>query len=51
MYVIRRAEAAAIDAAFAAMGQDDAYTAEAHALAEEFAIADWEALRMAESTL
>lgn len=39
----RRAE---IDAAFAAMAEDAEYLAEA--LAEEFAVADWEALRAGE---
>ncbi len=42
-------EAAVIDAAFAAMADDEEYQAEARALAEEFAVADWEALRLAES--
>jgi hypothetical protein len=41
---------AAIDAAFAAMANDPAYHAEAHALTDAFAQADWEALRLAEGT-
>ncbi len=39
---------ATIDAAFAAMAQDPAYQAEAQKLAEECAVADWEALRLTE---
>ena len=39
---------AAIDAAFAAMATDPAYQAEAQAVTEAFAGADWEALRLAE---
>jgi metal-responsive CopG/Arc/MetJ family transcriptional regulator len=41
-------ERAEIDAAFAAMGDDDEYQAEALRIVEEFARADREALRMAE---
>jgi metal-responsive CopG/Arc/MetJ family transcriptional regulator len=39
---------AAIDAAFAAMAADPLYQTEARALADTFAQADWEALRLAE---
>lgn len=42
------AEAAAIDAAFAEMATDLDYLAEADALMDEFALADWEAFRLAE---
>jgi Arc/MetJ-type ribon-helix-helix transcriptional regulator len=38
-------ERAAIDAAFAAMADDPVYQAEAKAIAAEFEVADWEALR------
>ena len=41
-------EAAEIDAAFAGMADDPGYHAEADALTEEFAVADWEAFRLAE---
>jgi metal-responsive CopG/Arc/MetJ family transcriptional regulator len=41
-------ERAEIDAAFAHMADDDAYRAEAAALADRFLPADWEALRQAE---
>jgi metal-responsive CopG/Arc/MetJ family transcriptional regulator len=41
-------ERAAIDAAFAHMADDVEYLAEAQAIAEEFAEADWEAFRLAE---
>jgi len=44
------AEEAAIDAAFAEMATDPAFQAEADALTEEFAVADWEALQSAESS-
>ena len=43
------AEAAAIDAAFAGMAEDADYQAEAQAISEEFAAADWEAWRLGES--
>lgn len=43
------AGAAAIDADFAAMAEDGEYQAEARALDAEFAAADWEAWRLAES--
>lgn len=43
------AHTAGIDAAFAAMADDDDYQAEARALVEEFATADWEALQLGES--
>lgn len=43
------AEAAAIDAAFAGMAEDTDYQAEAQAISEEFAAADWEAWRLGES--
>jgi hypothetical protein len=43
-----RRRQAPIDAAFAAMADDAEYHAEAEALAAEFAIADWEALRLGE---
>lgn len=39
---------AAIDAAFARMADDVEYLAEAQALTEEFADADWEAFRLGE---
>ena len=39
---------AAIDAAFAAMAEDDAYQTEAQAITAAFAQADWDALRLAE---
>ena len=42
-------EAAAIDADFAGMADDEEYQAEALALAEESVAAGWEALRIAES--
>jgi metal-responsive CopG/Arc/MetJ family transcriptional regulator len=38
----------AIDAAFAEMAEDPDYQAEANAIAEEFAAADWEAWQQAE---
>ena len=41
-------ERADIDAAFAEMAHDPEYQAEATAIADEFAVADWEALRYAE---
>jgi metal-responsive CopG/Arc/MetJ family transcriptional regulator len=41
---------AAIDAEFAWMARDLAYQEEAVAVAEEFAAADWEALRAAEKS-
>ena len=41
---------AAIDTAFAAMAEDPIYQTEAQALADAFAQADWEALRLAEGT-
>lgn len=40
---------AAIDAAFAAIAEDTEAQEEAIALAEEFAVADWEALRLGET--
>lgn len=42
-------ERADIDAAFAPMAEDAAFQTEALAIAEEFAGADWESLRIAES--
>jgi hypothetical protein len=42
---------AAIDAEFAQMASDSAYQKEAVRVAEEFAEADWEALRAAERIL
>ncbi len=42
------AEGAALDAAIAPMAEDGDYQAEARMLSEEFAAADWEALRLAE---
>jgi metal-responsive CopG/Arc/MetJ family transcriptional regulator len=39
-------ERAAVDAAFATMADDPVYQAEAAAIADEFAAADWEALRL-----
>lgn len=42
------AEEAAIDAAFSEMATDPVYGAEADALTNEFAVADWEAFRLAE---
>jgi Arc/MetJ-type ribon-helix-helix transcriptional regulator len=39
---------AAIDAAFAEMAEDPAYQAEAQAMADEFAAADWEAWQQTE---
>jgi len=41
-------ERAAIDAAFAAMADDPDYREEAERIADEFATADWEALRRGE---
>ena len=41
---------AAIDAAFAMMAMDPAYQAEAQAITDAFAHADWEALRLAEGS-
>ena len=46
---LAEAESTAIDAALAGMATDEEYQAEARRLAEEFAGADWEALRLAES--
>jgi len=43
------AEAAAIDAAFAGMADDEEYQAEALALAEDFSSEEWAAFRAAES--
>jgi len=40
---------AAVDASFARMADDSEYQAEALRIAEEHAVADWEALRIAES--
>ena len=40
--------AAAIDAGFAGMADDEEYQAEAHALAEGFSREEWEAFRRAE---
>lgn len=42
-------DAAAIDAAFAAMAEDEDYQDEARALTAEFADADWEALRLSDA--
>ena len=42
-------EAAEIDAAFAAMAEDEAYQVEARAMAEEFVADEWVAFRKAES--
>ena len=42
----KRAE---IDAAFAAMADDPEYQAESLMIADEFAIAEWEAFQVAES--
>ncbi len=39
---------AAIDASFARMADDPEYQAEALRIAEEYAVADWEALRIAD---
>lgn len=39
-----------IDAAFAPMAEDAAFQAESLAISEEFAAADWEAWRIAESS-
>src|SRR6266542_3861332 len=44
-------ERATIDAAFAAMADDPTYQAEAERISEEFAAADWEALRRGEGRL
>jgi metal-responsive CopG/Arc/MetJ family transcriptional regulator len=41
-------ERAEIDADFALMADDDEYQAEATRIVEEFAVADWEVLRLAE---
>src|SRR4051794_15776540 len=41
-------ERAAIDAAFALMADDAEYLAEAQAIADEYAVADWEAFQQAE---
>ncbi len=41
-------ERLAIDAGFAGMAEDRDYHQEAHAIASEFAAADWEALRRGE---
>lgn len=41
-------DAATIDAAFEAMGNDQEYQREALRITEEFAVADWEALRLGE---
>ena len=43
-------ERAAIDAAFARMADDPAYLAEAQAIVDEYAQADWEAFQHAEGT-
>lgn len=43
-------EDAAIDADLAGMADDEAYLAEARAIADEFVLADWEALRLGESS-
>ena len=43
-------ERASIDAAFAGMADDYDFQQEAIAVAEQFATADWEALRIAESS-
>lgn len=45
---LRAVERAAIDAAFAGMAEDEAYQAEAREIAESFALAEWEALQLAE---
>lgn len=45
---LKRAE---IDAAFAQMGNDAEYQAEAKMISQEFAQADWEAWQLAESQL
>ena len=42
------AEATAIDAAFSEMATDPVYQAEADALTDAFAVADWEAFRLAD---
>jgi Arc/MetJ-type ribon-helix-helix transcriptional regulator len=47
--VLHAQDRAEIDAQFAAMAEDSAYQAEATQIASEFAAADWEALRSAES--
>jgi Arc/MetJ-type ribon-helix-helix transcriptional regulator len=41
-------ERAAIDAGFAGMADDQEYQAEAETLSAEFAVSDWEALRLGE---
>ena len=41
---------AAIDAAFAEMGHDEAYQKLARQLTEEFAISDWEAFQLGEQS-
>ena len=43
------ARRAAIDAAFDEMADDPLYQQEAEEIAEEFRVADWEALRLSES--
>ncbi|MGN6756028.1 MAG: ribbon-helix-helix domain-containing protein [Thermomicrobiales bacterium] len=43
-------EDAAIDADLAGMADDEAYLAEAREIADEFVLADWEALRLGESS-
>ena len=45
---LERLTNAEIDRAFAAMADDEEYQAEARQIAEEFAIADWEAFQLAE---
>ncbi len=42
-------EATEIDAAFAAMADDDEYQSQALMISDEFAIADWEAFQLGES--
>ncbi|MGH2532745.1 MAG: CopG family transcriptional regulator [Thermomicrobiales bacterium] len=43
-------EEAEIDAAFALMAEDEEYLAESDRINEEFAIADWEAFQLGESS-
>lgn len=46
---LRAQKRAELDAEFAKMAGDAEYRAEAEAIAAEFAVADWEALRQAEA--
>lgn len=48
---LRALERAAIDAAFAAMAEDEEAQREAERIAEEFADSDWEVLHIAEARL